>query len=234
MDDPGTPGRVPFERYADDIVCIATPRCKLDSLWVEIARRLKTLGLELRSEKTKVVYCKDANRPGEAEHTSFDFLGFTFRARLARGPRGYFMSFAPALSPAARKAISQTIRAWHLRRRSSEDLSSLAREINPQVSGWIGYYGAFYRSELHFLAFRIDQHLVRWARHKFKRLRYSPAGHGRCSPLSNSASLDYSRTGRPTAAEGSACKSRMTGDCHVRFCERRGVRFPPATRLRVR
>ena len=55
-----------------------------------------------------------------------------------------------------------------------EDLSGLAREINPQVSGWIGYYGAFYRSELHFLAFRIDQHLVRWARHKFKRLRYSP------------------------------------------------------------
>ena len=33
------------------------------------------------------------------------------------------------------------------------------------------------------------------------------------------------------ATEGSACKSRMTGDCHVRFCERRGVRFPPATRL---
>jgi hypothetical protein len=23
----------------------------------------------------------------------------------------------------------------------------------------------------------------------------------------------------------------MTGDCHVRFCERRGVRIPPATRL---
>ena len=84
------------------------------------------------------------------------------------------MSFAPALAPTARKAISHTIRAWHLRSRTTEDLSSLAREINPQVSGWIGYYGAFYRSELHFLAFRIDQHLVRWARHKFKRLRYSP------------------------------------------------------------
>src|SRR5215207_2433687 len=25
------------------------------------------------------------------------------------------------------------------------------------------------------------------------------------------------------------CGSRMTGDCHVRFCESRGVRFPPAT-----
>jgi len=164
----------PFERYADDIVVHCGSEMHARQLWVEIADRLKTVGLELHPEKTKVVYCKDANRPGDSEHTSFDFLGYAFRGRLARGPRGYFMSFAPALSPAARKAISHTIRDWHLRRRTTEDLSSLAREINPQVRGWIGYYGAFYRSELHFLAYRIDQHLVRWARHKFKRLRYSP------------------------------------------------------------
>ena len=164
----------PFERYADDIVVHCDTEKQARRLWVEIARRLKTVGLELHPEKTKVVYCKDANRPGDSEHTSFDFLGYAFRGRLARGPRGYFMSFAPALAPTARKAISHTIRAWHLRSRTTEDLSALAREINPQVSGWIGYYGAFYRSELHFLAFRIDQHLVRWARHKFKRLRYSP------------------------------------------------------------
>jgi hypothetical protein len=40
-----------------------------------IATRLGALGLELHPEKTKVVFCKDANRRGEAEHTSFDFLG---------------------------------------------------------------------------------------------------------------------------------------------------------------
>ena len=164
----------PFERYADDIVVHCDTETQARRLWVEIAKRLKTVGLELHPEKTKVVYCKDANRRGDSEHTCFEFLGYAFRGRLARGPRGYFMSFAPALAPTARKAISHTIREWHLRRRTTEDLSSLAREINPQVSGWIGYYGAFYRSELHFLAFRIDQHLVRWARHKFKRLRYSP------------------------------------------------------------
>ncbi len=28
----------------------------------------------------------------------------------------------------------------------------------------------------------------------------------------------------------SVCKSRMTGDCHVRFCERLGVKFPLPTR----
>jgi hypothetical protein len=39
------------------------------------------------------------------------------------------------------------------------------------VRGWIGYYGAFYRSELYSLAWRINQHLLRWAMQKFKRLR---------------------------------------------------------------
>ncbi|HEY5273765.1 MAG TPA: group II intron maturase-specific domain-containing protein, partial [Acidimicrobiales bacterium] len=60
---------------------------------------------------------------------------------------------------------------WHLNRRSGTDLADLAWEINPQVRGWFGYYGAFYRSKLGTIARRIDQHLVRWAMQKFKRLR---------------------------------------------------------------
>ncbi len=34
--------------------------------------------------------------------------------------------------------------------------------------------GAFYRSELYSLAMRIDEHIVRWAMQKFKRLRNQP------------------------------------------------------------
>ncbi len=79
--------------------------------------------------------------------------------------------FAPAISAKAKKAVGQKVRAWHLNRRSGTDLSGLAAEINPQVRGWIGYYGAFYRSELYPSAWRIDQHLLRWAMQKFKRLR---------------------------------------------------------------
>jgi RNA-directed DNA polymerase len=132
---------------------------------------LETLGLELHPEKTKIVFCKDANRPGQAEHTSFDFLGYTFRARLAKGPWGYFAGFTPAISAGAKKAKGQQIRAWRLSRRTGMDLSSIAEEINPQVRGWINYYGRFYRSELRFLAWRINEHLTRWAMHKFKRFR---------------------------------------------------------------
>jgi RNA-directed DNA polymerase len=164
----------PFERYADDIVAHCDTEEQARHLRDLIADRLGALGLELHPAKTKIVYCKDTNRPGEAEHTSFDFLGYTFRGRLAKGRRGYFVSFSPAISAKARKAVGQKIRGWHLKRRSRSDLADLAEEINPQVRGWFGYYGAFYRSELHSLAERIDRHLVRWAMHKFKRLRGRP------------------------------------------------------------
>jgi RNA-directed DNA polymerase len=161
----------PFERYADDIVAHCDTEDQARELRAAIEKRLGALGLELHPVKTKIVYCKDANRPGSHEHTSFDFLGYTFRGRLARGPRGYFTGFSPAISHKARKAIGTQIRAWHLNRRSGADLSSLAEAINPQVRGWINYYGAFYRSELRFLAWRINEHLARWAMHKFKRFR---------------------------------------------------------------
>jgi RNA-directed DNA polymerase len=55
----------PFERYADDAVVHCDTEGQARRLWAEIARRLKTLGLELHPEKTKVVYCKDANRRGK-------------------------------------------------------------------------------------------------------------------------------------------------------------------------
>jgi len=161
----------PFERYADDVVAHCDSEDQAHHLRAAIATRLGALGLELHPDKTKIVFCQDTNRPGTSEHTSFDFLGYTFRGRLARGRRGYFVSFAPAISAKAKKAVGQKVRAWHLNRRSGTDLSSLAEEINPRARGWIGYYGAFYRSELHSLAQHIDEHLLRWARQKFKRLR---------------------------------------------------------------
>ncbi len=164
----------PFERYADDIVAHCNSEEQALALRAAIAERLGPLGLELHPDKTRIVFCKDANRPGEAEHTSFDFLGYTFRGRLARGPSGHFVSFSPAISTKAQKAKGQQIRDWHLSRRTGTDLSGLAEGINPQVRGWINYYGVFYRSELYSLARRIDEHLVRWAMQKFKRLRGKP------------------------------------------------------------
>jgi RNA-directed DNA polymerase len=164
----------PFERYADDCVAHCDTEDQAQDLRAAIATRLRAVGLELHPEKTKVVYCKDGRRTGTAEHTGFDFLGYTFRARRANGRRGLFVGFMPAMSQKARTAVGRTIRAWHLNRRTGKDLSSLARVLNAQIRGWINYYGAFYRSELYSLAMRINEHLVRWAMQKFKRLRGNP------------------------------------------------------------
>ena len=111
----------PFERYADDIVAHCDTEDQARQLRAAIAKRLGTLGLELHPVKTKIVYCKDANRRGDFEHTSFDFLGYTFRGRLAKGRRGYFTGFSPAISGKAKKAKGKQIRDWHLNRRSSEE-----------------------------------------------------------------------------------------------------------------
>jgi len=64
-----------------------------------IASRLAECGLELNERKTRIVYCKDADRHGSFEHESFDFLGYTFRPRRSRSKHGnYFLSFSPAVS----------------------------------------------------------------------------------------------------------------------------------------
>ena len=85
----------PFERYADDVVIHCNTEQQAQQLWADLVERLGSLGLELHPDKTKIVYCKDTKRRDEAEHTSFDFLGYTFRGRLARGRRGFFVSFSP-------------------------------------------------------------------------------------------------------------------------------------------
>jgi RNA-directed DNA polymerase len=150
----------PLERYADDVIVHCDTEDQARSLRAAIAGRLGSQGLELHPVKTKIVYCKDANRRGDYERTSFDFLGYTFQARKALGRRGYFTGFGPAISAAARKAKSKQIRDWHLNRRSNADLPGLAREINPIVRGCVSYYGAFYRSGLFFLSWHINHHLA--------------------------------------------------------------------------
>lgn len=167
---------IPFERYADDVICHCKSEAQAKSLREEVEKRLAECGLELHPRKTKIVYCKDDRRPGNYENESFDFLGFTFRPRLAtdRQKKRFFVGFLPAVSNEAAKAMRQTIRSWELHLRSGTTLNDLAREINPTVRGWINYYGSYYRSALGPLIDYLDQKLVKWATRKYKKLRRRP------------------------------------------------------------
>jgi group II intron reverse transcriptase/maturase len=163
---------VRFERYVDDAVvhCVSERQARM--LAGAIGDRLEEVGLRLHPVKTRIVYCQDGKRRGSYEHTSFTFLGFTFRARKARDRHGVnFTSFLPAISQEALKRISGVVRRWRLHLRTGHTFAELAREINPIVRGWIQYYGAFYRSALDSLLKRINAYLMRWIRKKYKRLR---------------------------------------------------------------
>jgi RNA-directed DNA polymerase len=163
---------VEFERYADDAVVHCVTERQAQNVLAALAERMEHVGLRLHPDKTKIVYCKDANRRGCHEHTAFTFLGFTFRARPARARNGtLFSSFQPAISKEALKKISGEVRQWRLHRWIGLTIAEIARRINPIVRGWMQYYGAFYRSALDPVLQRINAYLMRWIRDKFKRLR---------------------------------------------------------------
>jgi RNA-directed DNA polymerase len=163
---------VPFERFADDAVVHCTNRRQAEAVLAAIAERMAEVGLELHPDKTRIVYCKDAKRRGGHEHTSFTFLGFTFRAREARDRSGRsFTAFLPAMSTEALKAKSADLRALRVHRHTNLSLGGLARWLNPIVAGWVNYYGRFYRSQMRPLLQRVNAYVRRWAANKYKRLR---------------------------------------------------------------
>jgi RNA-directed DNA polymerase len=162
-----------FERYADDVIVHAKSKAQAEQLLEAIRARLAECGLELHPEKTKIVYCQDSDRKGQHEHIKFDFLGYTFRPRRAKNRRGkFFVSFLPGVSNKAGKAIRATIREWRLAAtRNNQSLEDLARLVNPSVSGWVNYYGRFYRSALTPVLRHLERALIRWACRKYKRFR---------------------------------------------------------------
>ncbi len=163
---------VTFERYCDDAVIHCGSEEQARQVRDALAVRLAAVGLELHPDKTRIVYCQDVDRRGKFEHTSFTFLGYTFRPRLAKNRWGkHFVNFLPAVSKDAIKAMGRELRSWHIARRSDKSLNDLALMFNSIVQGWINYYGRFYKSMLYPLLRRINDQLVRWAMRKYKRLR---------------------------------------------------------------
>ncbi|WP_040640990.1 reverse transcriptase domain-containing protein, partial [Halopseudomonas pelagia] len=65
---------VPFERYADDVVCHCQSEHEGAVLLEALQTRMKECRLELHPEKTKLVYCKDNRRREDHPCTRFDFL----------------------------------------------------------------------------------------------------------------------------------------------------------------
>jgi group II intron reverse transcriptase/maturase len=166
---------VVFERFADDAVlhCVSLEQALV--VRDAVVARLAGIGLEAHPDKTRIVYCKDGNRKGDYDNTSFTFLSYTFRARRAwsRTEKKAFTGFLPGASPERVTEFSRRMHDLRLHRRTNQTLEQLAATINPVVAGWLAYFTMFYPSVVLTIGRRIDCHLVRWAKGKYKRLRRS-------------------------------------------------------------
>jgi RNA-directed DNA polymerase len=164
-----------FERFADDVVVHCVTERQARQVQDAIGRRLADIGLLMHPDKTRIVYCKDYKRRQEFEQVSFTFCGYMFRPREAfdKARKKSYTGFMPAVAPGKLTDMSRKAASWRLHRRTNSTLDDLAEVVNPVLRGWLNYFTVFYPSAVIPIGKRVDCHLMRWARWKYKRLKPS-------------------------------------------------------------
>jgi RNA-directed DNA polymerase len=163
----------PWCRYADDGLVHCRTEQEALALRAALDVRFGHCGLQMHPDKTKIVYCKDGRRKGKYPNQQFDFLGYTFRPRLVKNSKrnSLFVSFTPAVSNKALKAMRETTRKLNYRNRTELSLADIARLHNPVLRGWLEYYGRYCRSAMYPVLRHFNKTLVAWAMKKYRRLR---------------------------------------------------------------
>ncbi|GFQ99997.1 group II intron-encoded protein ltrA [Trichonephila clavata] len=128
--------------YADDFVILHENEeiiLKAKSL---VEEWLKTVGLELKSSKTKVTH---TFKPFDGQKPGFDFLGFTIRQYPVRNKRGYKLIIKPS-----RNSVKQhtSVVKHKLREIRGAPQEAVIRDLNPIIRGWCQYYTSAVSSKI--------------------------------------------------------------------------------------
>jgi RNA-directed DNA polymerase len=168
-----------FERYADDIIVHCHSQKQAKFVLGLIRERMAGCKLELHPEKTKIIYCKRNYKdklPFQPEHTSFDFLGFTFRPRKVKTKRGKFITgFRAGISNKSCAKIWDKLREMKLHRFVDKTIGQLStiQHLNLKIQGWINYYGKHRLSDLRKVFRVLNRRILKWVLNKYKRFRRS-------------------------------------------------------------
>lgn len=164
---------IPWCRYADDGLAHLRTEQEAQEMLLALKNRFEECELELHPGKTRIVYCKDGQRKGKYSNESFDFLGYTFRPRVCKNSKknSLFVSFTPAVSKTALKAMRAKTRRDDLRNRTDLSLEEIAKWYNPVLQGWLNYYGSYCRSGMYPVWRHFNKTLIAWAMRKYKTFR---------------------------------------------------------------
>jgi group II intron reverse transcriptase/maturase len=161
----------PFERYADDIVIHCRSKEEAEQLLGVLHQRMEEFELTLHPEKTKIVYCKNRQRPGRHEHERFTFLSYSFQPRIKSdlfGRKKVFLSFEGAISYEAKIRIRRAIREILNPRWTDSTLEWFAIKLNPKIRGWINYYTRLNRWDALRVFSYLNELIMKWLRNKYK------------------------------------------------------------------
>lgn len=163
----------PWARYADDGVIHCKSKAEAQEILETLKKRMLECGLEIHPEKTKIVYCRSDQFNERYENESFDFLGYTFRRRLAKSRYGnFFHTFSPAVSKSSAKSFRDKIR---MIRRGCKTLSleEYAEKITPIVRGWMNYFMKFGSREARKQIDYVNVTMIQWLIRKYKGINRS-------------------------------------------------------------
>jgi len=167
--------KLSFVRYADDIIVHCNSEEESREVLKAIKERMSACELSLNEEKTKIVYCKTANRKLPFKTVKFDFLGFSFQPRPATSSRTnkLFLSYDCAISRKAELVIAKELRESKFHQWTSSTLAELAKTFNPKLRGWLNYYGKFRPYMLNRVFGLFNWRLIKWSVKKYKRFKGS-------------------------------------------------------------
>ena len=164
--------RNPWARYADDGLVHCFSEKQAVYILDVLRKRMQDCKLEIHPEKSHIVYCKSSRFNQRHKDESFDFLGYTFRARLVKSRNGcYFMGFTPAVSRQSGKDFRMRIKSI-VKTANTTSIERLSKVVNPVIHGWINYFIKYNPSETYKQGINyVNLTLARWLRKTHKSVR---------------------------------------------------------------
>ncbi len=132
-------------RYADDFLVTARDKESLFKVLIQIKQWLSTKGLEISSEKTRIVHISDG----------FNFLGFNLRQYggklLIKPQKEKVLKFC--------KGIGKTLSLL-----KTKEQHVVIQKLNPRIRGFANYYrGVVSKETFSYIHYRVFKYLWRWA-----------------------------------------------------------------------
>ena len=163
-------GEVYLCRYADDFVCLFQYESDAQRYYEELHKRLETYGLELATEKTKIIpfsrYSKDIN----GKKPSFEFLSFEFRWGKNRWGKPMINR---RTSRKKYKASIANFTKWIQENRNIR-IGELLSTLKAKLRGYYNYYGLRCNSKsLADFYYQTNKILFKWLNRRSQRKSYN-------------------------------------------------------------